>query len=176
MNNELIKVDIFDNKIGTISKEEAHKKGVLHRAFSVFLFHDNKLLIQQRAFSKYHSGGKWANTCCSHPRTENLIEDAKERLVEEVGIKCDNLKEIYVFNYFSKYAEDLFEYEIDHVLVGEYDGNFVLNKEEVNDMKWVNFETLAKDMIENPQKYATWFLICAPRVLEYLKTKKDAKV
>ena len=81
-----------------------------------------------------------------------------------------------VFNYFSKYAEDLFEYEIDHVLVGDYHGDFVLNKEEVNDMKWVGFDELSKDMIENPQKYATWFLICAPRVLEYLKNnnKKDA--
>lgn len=172
MNNDLVMVDIFDNKIGTISKEEAHSKGILHRAFSVFLYNDGKILIQQRAFSKYHSGGKWANTCCSHPRTESVVADAKERLLEEVGIKCNSLKEIYVFNYFSKYAEDLFEYEIDHVLIGEYDGDFILNKEEVNDMKWVDFDSLADDMIKNPQKYATWFLICAPRVLEYLKNKK----
>ena len=103
-----------------------------------------------------------------------MIEDAKERLFEEVGIFCDDLKEIYVFNYFSKYADDLFEYEIDHVLLGEYNGNFTLNKEEVNDMQWIDFDILSKDMIENPQKYATWFLICAPRVLEYLKNKKDA--
>ncbi len=172
MEKDLIAVDVFDKEIGRVSKEEAHRKAVLHRAFSVFLYHNKKMLIQQRAFDKYHSGGLWANTCCSHPRTKNLITDAKKRLIEEVGIKCDNLEELFVFNYFSKYADDLFEYEVDHVLIGEYDGEFVLNKEEVNDMKWISFEKLEKEMQENPQKFSTWFLIAAPRVLKSLESRK----
>ena len=169
MNNELIKVDIFDNKIGNISKEDAHKKPVLHRAFSVFLYHENKLLIQQRAFNKYHSGGLWANTCCSHPRTNDIIADAKLRLVEEVGIHCDKLKEIFSFTYLTKFNDNLFEYEFDHVLVGQYQGQFVINKEEVNDLKWVDIDKLSRDMVENPQNYASWFLICAPKVIQYIK-------
>jgi len=171
MENKIVAVDIYDNKIGLVTKEAAHKDAILHRAFSVFLCHNGKMLIQQRAFDKYHSGGLWANTCCSHPRTENIVAEAKERLVEEVGIHCDGLQEIFVFNYFSKYEENLFEYEIDHVLLGDYDGNFVLNKEEVNDMRWVDFEELEQEMINTPKKFATWFLIAAPRVLKYLKNK-----
>ena len=171
MEKKIVAVDIYDKKIGMVTKEDAHKNAILHRAFSVFLYHDGKLLIQQRAFDKYHSGGLWANTCCSHPRTDNIIEEAKGRLVEEVGIRCGELKELFVFNYFSKYKEDLFEYEIDHVLIGEYDGDFVLNKDEVNDMKWVSFEKLEREMTTNPQKFATWFLIAAPRVLKCLKNK-----
>ena len=169
MNTNVVAVDIYDKKIGEVSKEEAHKKGILHRAFSVFLYHDDKILLQQRAFHKYHSGGKWANTCCSHPMSENIIEEAKIRLIEETGIRCDSLTEIFTFNYFSQYAEDLFEYEIDHVLIGEYDGNFKINRDEVNDMKWISFETVEKEMSKHPQKFATWFLICAPKVFKILK-------
>lgn len=172
MEKKLVAVDIYDNKIGEVTKKEAHRKGILHRAFSVFLYHDGKLLLQQRAFNKYHSGGLWANTCCSHPRTDNIVSEAKERLFEETGIKCDKLEEIFVFNYFSKYADNLFEYEIDHVLIGDYVGDFEINKDEVNDMKWVSFETLEKEIIKTPQKFSTWFLIAVPRVLEYLRCKK----
>ena len=171
MKDKIVAVDIYDNKVGLVTKEEAHKKAILHRAFSVFLCHNGKMLIQQRAFDKYHSGGLWANTCCSHPRDEDIVAEAKERLVEEVGIRCNDLKELFVFNYFSKYKDDLFEYEIDHVLLGDYDGNFVLNRDEVNNMKWITFEELESEMINNPQKFATWFLIAAPRVLKYLKNK-----
>jgi len=171
-NNNLIAVDILDNKLGIVTKKRAHEKGILHRAFSIFLYHDGKLLIQQRALKKYHSGGLWANTCCSHPRTENLIQDAKERLLEETGIKCDNLKELYTFNYFTKFSDKMFEYELDHVIVGKYSGNFNFNKREIMDMKWVSFEDLYLDLIKNPQKYASWFLICAPRVIEHLTKRK----
>ncbi|MBQ8468886.1 MAG: isopentenyl-diphosphate Delta-isomerase [Clostridia bacterium] len=173
MNNKLIAVDIFDNQIGTVSKEEAHKKPVLHRAFSVFLYHDNKILIQRRAFSKYHSGGLWANTCCSHPRTNDILADAKQRLSEEVGIVVEknSLSELYSFTYLSKYAENLYEYEFDHVIVGEYDGSFALNKDEVEEMRWADINELATDIVKNPKKYATWFLICAPKVIEYINKK-----
>ncbi|MBQ8451712.1 MAG: isopentenyl-diphosphate Delta-isomerase [Clostridia bacterium] len=169
MNNELIMVDKNDNPIGKISKQEAHEKPILHRAFSVFLFHDNKILIQQRAFHKYHSGGLWANTCCSHPRTDDIVLDAKERLVEEVGIHCDNLKEIYKFIYLTKFNEHLYEHEFDHVLVGEYNGDFVINPNEVNDMKWIGTDELKKELELYPEKYSSWFKICAPVVIRYIE-------
>lgn len=170
-NNELILVDIFDNEIGRTTKEKAHSKPLLHRAFSIFLYHDNKLLIQQRAFSKYHSGGLWANACCSHPRTNDLLADAKKRLKEEVNIRCDNLKEIFSFIYLTKFNDKLYEYEYDHVIVGEYNGEVKINKEEVNDFKWIDLDTLSNDLITNPDKFATWFLICAPTVIKYLKKR-----
>lgn len=171
--NDLILVDIFDNKIGNIGKAEAHEKPMLHRAFSVFLYHDNQMLIQQRAFGKYHSGGLFANTCCSHPRTEDILKDASDRLVEEVGINVDknNLKELFSFSYLTKFNDHLFEYEFDHVIVGEYDGDYVINPEEVNDMMWINIDALAEDLTKNPQKYSSWFLICAPKVIKYIKNK-----
>ena len=172
MEKKLVVVDAEDNKIGEISKAEAHRKGVLHRAFSVFLYHDGKLLLQQRAFGKYHSGGLWANTCCSHPTTEDICSEAKKRLFEEVGIKCDKLQEIFKFTYFSKFADDLFEHEIDHVFVGDYDGQFEINKNEVNDMQWITFEQIETEMKETPKKFATWFLIAAPKVLKYLKKQQ----
>lgn len=169
MDKKLIKVDIFDNQIGTISKEDAHKKPILHRAFSVFLYNGNKMLIQQRAFNKYHSGGLWANTCCSHPRTDNVLEDAKIRLKEEVGIIAPPLKELFTFTYLSKYADDLYEHEFDHVIVGKFDGSYKINKEEVENLKWVDIDELALDLTNNPTKYATWFIIAAPKVIEYIK-------
>ena len=170
-NNELIMVDIFDNEIGRISKQEAHKNAILHRAFSVFLYDNNYLLLQQRAFNKYHSGGLWANTCCSHPRTNNILLDAKQRLREEVNIKCENLQELLSFTYLTKFNDNLFEYEYDHVIIGNYNKNnkLTINKEEVNDIKWVDIDELSMDLVKNPQKYASWFLICAPKVIKYIK-------
>ena len=155
--NDLIKVDIFDNPIGYISKQKAHEKPVLHRAFSVFLYHDNKMLIQQRAFNKYHSGGLWANTCCSHPRTSNILDDASNRLKEELGItlQSNKLKEVFNFTYLTEFNANLYEYDI--------------NPEEVNDLKWVDIDILAKDLVLTPKKYASWFLICAPKVISYIK-------
>ncbi len=169
----LIAVDIFDNPIGKISKTEAHKKPILHRAFSVFLYNNDKILIQQRALDKYHSGGLWANTCCSHPRSNDIKKDASLRLKEEIGadLSAENLQEIFSFTYMTKFADNLYEYEFDHVLVGEYSGDFVINKEEVNDLIWVDIKTLSEELQHSPQKFASWFLICAPKVIAYLNKK-----
>ena len=109
----IIKVDIEDNYLGEIEKLEAHKKPILHRAFSVFLVDGDKMLIQKRAKNKYHSAGKWANSCCSHPRPNlSLTGSVYSRMKHELGIdeKID-LDEIFSFTYLSKYAEDLYEYE-----------------------------------------------------------------
>lgn len=169
MKKYVLEVDLFDNPIGKQEKQAAHSSPVLHRAFSVFLYHDNKLLIQKRAKHKYHSGGLWANTCCSHPQSDDIAREAKERLFEEVGISQVDLKEIFCFTYFHKFEEHLFEYEYDHVFVGEFQGDYKINPDEVEELKWVDIKTLQSDLIKKPQIFAPWFLLAAPKVIEYLK-------
>lgn len=173
MENYVLEVDLFDNPIGKIEKQKAHISPTLHRAFSVFLYHDNKLLIQKRAKHKYHSGGLWANTCCSHPTTNNILKEAKSRLLEEVGISQQDLKELFCFTYFHKFSDDLFEYEFDHVLVGEYCGEYKINPDEVEEMRWVNFDDLKNDFTKKPQIFAPWFLIAAPRVVDILTAQTN---
>jgi len=168
----IIKVDINDNPIGTIEKLTAHKTPVLHRAFSVFLYRGDKILLQKRALNKYHSGGLWANSCCSHPRANmSFLDSVYSRLNFELGIKDKiNLQELFSFTYLSKYADDLYEYEYDHVLVGEYkQENLNFNKDEISELKWWNIFDLEKELVLNPQKFATWFLICAPKVIYKIK-------
>ena len=168
MNQDVILVNLHDEPVGTATKEEAHRRGDLHRAFSVFLYHEDRLLIQQRAFHKYHSGGLWANTCCSHPRPGEELEDAvRRRLKEEAGIECE-VKEVFSFVYKHRFAEDLYEHEFDHVFLGEYDGAFIPNPEEVMDWRWITFDELRKDLADHPEKYAPWFRIAAPRVMEMI--------
>lgn len=172
MMENIIKVDLNDNELGEIEKLEAHRSPILHRAFSVFLVDGDKMLIQKRANVKYHSGGLWANSCCSHPRPNmSFLDSVYNRIEFELGIKEKMpLKEIFSFTYLSKYAEDLYEYEYDHVLIGEYSSvnqiNF--NKEEIGETAWIKIEDLKRDMLENPTKYSSWFIICAPKVFEYL--------
>ncbi|MCQ2564456.1 MAG: NUDIX domain-containing protein, partial [Clostridia bacterium] len=117
------------------------------------------------------SGGLWANTCCSHPHNKDTKKEATARLKEECGIENVKLKELLTFTYLTKFNNALFEYELDHVFVGEYSGKFKPNKEEVECMRWVDVDALSKDMVKHPQKYATWFLICAPKVINYIKNK-----
>lgn len=168
----IIKVDINDNELGEIEKLEAHKTPILHRAFSVFLVDGDKMLIQKRAEGKYHSGGLWANSCCSHPRPNlSFWGSVYNRIELELGIKEKMpLKEVFGFTYLSKYAEDLYEYEYDHVLVGNYSKNSKINfnTEEISEVKWVKIADLKKDMVKNPTKYSTWFIICAPKVFDFL--------
>lgn len=173
-NNNLILVDIFDNEIGVMEKLQAHLKPVLHRAFSIFLVDGNKMLIQKRAYEKYHSGGLWANACCSHPRPNlTLMESAKQRLKQELNVSDVDLTELFSFTYLSKYNDNLYEYEYDHVLVGKLKEQAIhFNKEEICDYKWIDIDELSLDLVKNPQNYATWFLICAPKVISVLKLNK----
>lgn len=173
LRNEVVLVDIFDNELGIETKENAHKEPKLHRAFSIFIYNDNyEILIQKRAAHKYHSPLLWANTCCSHPKMgANVKESAIERLEDEVGIKAD-IEEVFSFIYISKYSDDLYEHELDHVFIGKYNGNIVLNPEEAVEAKWISLEDLSKDLVANPTKYSTWFISCAPRVIEILKNKR----
>lgn len=163
---QVILVDEKDNQIGVEEKIAAHKKGKLHRCFSIFIFNSKgKLLIQKRAKSKYHSGGLWTNTCCSHPRPNHDIKkEAQKRLTEEMGIDTD-LKEIFSFIYKAKLG-DLTEYEFDHVFVGKFDGAPRPNEEEAEDWKWVKPEDLKIDVREHPEKYTYWFKLVLDRVLK----------
>ena len=167
--DKIVMVDVHDNEVGVIDKLDAHKEPILHRAFSVFIINNKgEMLIQQRAFDKYHSGGLWANACCSHPREgEEVISSAMERMKDEIGVSCP-LEELFTFIYMHKFNDNLYEHELDHVLLGVCEGPFKMNKEEVNDLKWISYKELEKDLEKHPDKYASWFKIAAPKVLKYL--------
>ena len=173
MQEKLICVDIFDREIGSAEKLEAHQKCLLHRAFSVFLVQDGKMLIQRRAAHKYHSGGKWANACCSHPRVgEDLPTATRRRLQEELNLEGIGLEELYGFVYCHRFEDGLWEYEYDHVFVGQCDQTPDLNPEEADACRWVDYDELAQELLEHPDRFAVWFRICAPRVLAWLKEQK----
>jgi isopentenyl-diphosphate delta-isomerase len=168
----VVLVDEQDNAIGTMEKQQAHVEGVLHRAFSIFIFNsDKKLLLQKRASSKYHCGGMWTNTCCSHPReTENTIDAAHRRLQEEMGMQCE-LKPIFSFVYKAEFENGLTEYEFDHVFFGESNQTPTLNLEEVEDFRYVGMEELQIEINENPAHFTPWFLIALDRVKEFNATQ-----
>ncbi|MBP1559087.1 MAG: isopentenyl-diphosphate Delta-isomerase [Oscillospiraceae bacterium] len=173
MQEKLICVDIFDREIGSAEKLEAHQKCLLHRAFSVFLVQDGKMLIQRRAAHKYHSGGKWANACCSHPRVgEDLPTATRRRLQEELNLEGIGLEELYGFVYCHRFEDGLWEYEYDHVFVGQCDQTPDLNPEEADACRWVDYDELAQELLEHPDRFAVWFRICAPRVLAWLKEQQ----
>ncbi|MBR5559515.1 MAG: isopentenyl-diphosphate Delta-isomerase [Oscillospiraceae bacterium] len=170
MEDQLICVDIFDNEIGSAPKLEAHQKCMLHRAFSVFLVNEGRMLIQRRAAHKYHSGGKWANACCSHPRVGESLQLATERrMQEELNLSGIELQELYGFVYCHQFEDGLWEYEYDHVFVGQCDTTPELNPEEADACRWVEYDELAKELLEHPDRFAVWFRICAPKVLARLK-------
>lgn len=157
--DKVILVDQHDQVIGEMEKMEAHVKGVLHRAFSVFLFNDaGELLLQQRAFSKYHSGGLWTNTCCSHPSPgEEVVEAALRRLKEELGIKDVDVEIVHHFVYKAEFENGLTEHEFDYVLKGNYNGDAILNNEEVESVKWISMRQLKDEINSDPDKFTFWF-------------------
>ena len=161
LNNELIVlVDEKDNQTGTMEKMEAHEKGLLHRAFSVLLFNDkNEWLLQQRALDKYHCGGLWTNTCCSHPFPgEEISNAAKRRLKEEMGIECELTKS---FDFISRasFENGLTEHEFDHVFIGRFAEAPVINESEVADWKYISLSALKEDVEQHPEKFTPWFKI-----------------
>jgi isopentenyl-diphosphate delta-isomerase len=156
----VVLVDELDQEIGLMEKLEAHEKGLLHRAFSVLVFNSlGELLLQRRAFGKYHSEGLWTNTCCSHPfPAESILEAGQRRLYEEMGFNCE-LNQSFSFIYKADLDNGLTEYELDHVLIGFSDETPHLNLEEVSAFQWMTLETIRAEMIENPEKYTAWFRI-----------------
>lgn len=155
--DRVVLVDEQDRPIGTEEKLRAHKEGVLHRAFSVLVFNSaGQMLLQQRSPEKYHSGGLWSNTCCSHPRPGEPVEAAaRRRLEEEMGFTCD-VETVFNFTYRVQLGA-LWEHELDHVLVGYYDGDPAPDADEVGSWKWVDMEDLKIDMEAHPERYTYWF-------------------
>ena len=156
---ELILVD-KDNKIlGYEEKLKTHQDAKLHRAFSILIFNSKgELLIQQRNKQKYHSGGLWANSVCSHPRKgESYLVATQRRLKQELGIET-KLKRVFAFIYKAEF-KDLTEYEHDTVFFGKYDGEIFPDKEEIMAYKWISLKSLNSDLIKSPEKYAEWFKI-----------------
>ena len=172
MEENVILVDKNDTQIGLMSKLDAHKKGVLHRAFSVFVLNNNnEILLQKRAYNKYHSGGLWTNTCCSHQREgENSIEAGKRRLLEEMGFETE-LKIITSFIYKVEFENGLTEHELDYLLIGKYLKSPVINKQEVADWKWMKVELIADDIKLNPNNYTSWFKIIFDKFQNKIKIK-----
>ncbi len=164
---KVILVDNQDNALGEMEKQEAHVKGVLHRAFSIFIFNTKKeLLLHQRAYQKYHSGGLWTNTCCSHPRPDEETKDAaNRRLMEEMGISCE-LRKQFSFIYKAELDNNLYEHELDHVFFGTTNDHPLINKEEVADYKYMTISDIQKDIIKNPSLYTAWFKICFDEVVQ----------
>jgi len=172
----IILVDKDDKEVGFGEKIDVHKKGKLHRAFSILVFNSkNQLLIQQRAKHKYHSPTLWANTVCSHPKFGEKIESAvHRRLKEELGFDC-SLDEISKFHYIMGFKNGLTENEIDHVFIGKFDGEPAPNPEEVMDYKWISIEELKKDINENPENYSYWIKIILERFENKLRNCKEVE-
>ena len=170
MEELVVLVDKNDNQIGLMPKMEAHEKAVLHRAFSVFTFNNKgELLLQQRAAHKYHSPLLWTNTCCSHQREgETNIEAGKRRLQEEMGFTTE-LKEVFSFIYKAPFENGLTEHELDHVMVGDFDGEPNINKDEVESYKWMLLEDVKNDIENNPEIYTEWFKIIFKESYKKLK-------
>ncbi|SEP00071.1 isopentenyl-diphosphate delta-isomerase [Mucilaginibacter gossypiicola] len=167
MEDNIIIVDTAGNAIGEIDKMEAHISGTLHRAFSVFVFNSKgQLLLQRRDLDKYHSGGLWTNTCCSHPRAGETTQNAAHRrLQEEMGMDCE-LTELFQFSYRHEFANGLIENEYDHVFMGISDELPLPNPAEVAGFRYIDTDLLIVELLEQPEQYTAWFKICLEQVLE----------
>lgn len=167
---QVILVNELDQQIGLMPKLEAHEKAILHRAFSVFILNDkNEIMLQQRAHQKYHSPLLWTNTCCSHQRDgETNIQAGSRRLYEEMGFKAD-LKELFSFIYKAPFDNGLTEHELDHVMIGYYNDEPLINTDEVEDWKWMKIEDIKSDMLLNPEIYTVWFKIIFDEFYHFLE-------
>ena len=162
---EVILVNEHDEQLGTMEKMEAHQKGLLHRAFSIFIFNSKgEFLLQRRAPGKYHNGGLWTNTCCSHPLPgEEVLSAANRRLFEEMGFTT-SLSHAFNFTYSATFANGLTEHEFDYVLTGIYDGEITINESEVSDYCFKTIIDIEVSLETHPHKYTAWFKIALPRI------------
>ena len=170
----VILVNEADEPLGLMPKMEAHEKAVLHRAFSVFIMNDKgETMLQQRAKNKYHSPLLWTNTCCSHQREgESNIEAGKRRLQEEMGFTAE-LTELFSFIYKAPFDNGLTEHELDHVMMGRFQGEPQINPSEVEDWKWMALEDIKEDIASNPERYTAWFKIIFERFYDHLILKSE---
>ncbi|PBQ31243.1 isopentenyl-diphosphate delta-isomerase [Sphingobacteriaceae bacterium] len=165
MTEEVILVNEQDQELGTMEKMEAHVKGLLHRAFSVFIFNSKKeLLIQQRALSKYHSPALWTNTCCSHPRPGEKTHDAAlRRMREEMGMET-TLEHMSSFIYKTTFENGLTEFEYDHIYTGKSNEDPIINPKEVNAYKWMSLDDIKSDLKTHPEIYTYWFKLAIEKL------------
>jgi isopentenyl-diphosphate delta-isomerase len=172
MSEEVILVDSRNRELGVMDKTEAHQRGVLHRALSVFIFNSKgELLLHRRAMGKYHSSGLWSNTCCSHPRPgEKVADAANRRLQEEMGMKA-GLTELFYFIYKADLGNGLYEHEADHVFAGKTDEDPKPDASEVMEWKWMEPTAISNDMDVNPNSYTIWFQLIFKEVLRRVKEK-----
>ena len=175
--SKVILVDEQDRPLGTAEKMEAHLQGQLHRAFSIFIFNDKgELLLQRRALDKYHSGGLWTNTCCSHPlEGVGLEEFAHLRLKEEMGFDTP-IRKVFDFLYRADMENGLIEHEFDHVLVGEYNGVVVPDPAEVVEYKYQSLDAIIDSLKEFPHIYTAWFRMVMPRVKKWYESHVSGAV
>ncbi|HEY6064419.1 MAG TPA: isopentenyl-diphosphate Delta-isomerase [Chitinophagaceae bacterium] len=177
LTEQVILVDEKDKPVGVAEKMEAHEKGLLHRAFSVFIFNSKgEMLLQQRALHKYHSGGLWTNACCSHPNPgEEIADAAQRRLKVEMGFEVP-VKKIFDFIYKTEFANGLTEYEFDHVFAGEYDNQVDFNNNEVMDFCYRDMPDIRNSLRTDPEKYTPWFHLAFPGVEEWWSQRYKGKV
>ncbi|HEX9979455.1 MAG TPA: isopentenyl-diphosphate Delta-isomerase [Flavobacterium sp.] len=173
MEENVILVNELDEPIGIMPKLEAHEKAALHRAFSIFVLNDkNEIMLQQRAEHKYHSPLLWTNTCCSHQRAgESNIEAGSRRLFEEMGFKTE-LKELFHFIYKAPFENGLTEHELDHVMIGHFNGEPNINPDEAESWKWMDIEDVRTDIAEHPHRYTVWFKIIFDEFYHFLEEHK----
>jgi isopentenyl-diphosphate delta-isomerase len=174
---QVILVNEGDEVTGAMEKIEAHRKALLHRAFSVFIFNSKgEILLQQRAMNKYHSGGLWTNSCCSHPQPgEDTREAAQRRLQEEMGFTVP-LEKVFDFIYKAEFENGLTEYEFDHVFVGEYEGPIECSREEVMDYCYKSIADLRHSLKEYPQKFTEWLHHAFPKIEEWWQLRYKSLV
>ncbi|MBA9074537.1 isopentenyl-diphosphate delta-isomerase [Flavobacterium gossypii] len=170
---KVILVNEQDEPIGLMPKLEAHEKAQLHRAFSIFILNSkNEVMLQQRASQKYHSPLLWTNTCCSHQREgETNIQAGNRRLFEEMGFSTE-LKELFHFIYKAPFDNGLTEHELDHVMIGYFDGEPEINPEEVESWKWMDIDAIKEDMQQHPDSYTVWFKIIFDEFYHFLEDHK----
>ncbi len=171
---KVVLVNEKDEKMGLMEKLEAHEKAVLHRAFSIFLFNSKgELLLQQRALTKYHTPGLWTNTCCSHPRDgESLDEATTRRLMEEMGMTA-KMEKAFDFIYKAEVGQGLIEHEFDHVFVGYTDQIPTINKEEVESYRYATLTQIREEISLNPEHFTVWFRIAFDRVEDHFNNIKS---
>ena len=169
MEEIVVLVNPADEVLGLMEKQQAHVNGLLHRAFSVFVFNDKgEMLLQKRAAGKYHSPNQWTNAVCSHPReNESYKQGAERRLFEELGIKAD-LTEKFNFIYKADVGKNLWEHELDYVFTTIYNGDFHLNEDEVSEIRFISMQDLDKEMKNNPENFTEWFKIILKEYKEHL--------
>ena len=164
----VILVDQNDNEVGIEEKIKTHNLGLLHRAFSIFVFDGISLLLQQRNKSLYHSGGLWSNTCCSHPLpNEKTIDAGVRRLREEMGFVTE-LQDVGQITYKHYCSDNMIEHELSHILIGYYNNQqIIVNELEVEDYKWMPIDLIKQDIDKHPQQYTRWFLQALNLALDF---------